>query len=103
MDYTLFISPVSDFTRLVLDVYPAESHKKLRFLHEQIISSSSPDHYKHSVLYYLLKDLQRYSHQTPKDFANASYLPTKYRAFIDGIWQLDRLQCEVNIYDLLEL
>lgn len=82
---------------LVSKSYPAESHENLRLLHEQIIGSSSPDHHKHSALYYLLKDLQKYSHQSPRDFANASYLPGKYRTFIDGIWYLDRLEFEVSI------
>ena len=82
--------------------YPAESHEDLRYLHEQIISSSSPEHHKHSALYYLLKDLQKYRHQSPRDFANASYLPGKYRTFIDGIWYLDRLECDVITYHLRE-
>ncbi|CAF9942678.1 MAG: hypothetical protein ALECFALPRED_009907 [Alectoria fallacina] len=82
--------------------YPAESHENLRLLHEQIINSSSPDHHKHSALYYLLKDLQKYSYQSPRDFANASYLPGKYRTFIDGIWQLDRLEFEKALDYLTE-
>lgn len=82
--------------------YPAESHENLRLLHGQIISSSSPDHHKHSALYYLLKDLQKYSHQSPRDFANLSYLPGKYRTFIDGIWHLDRLEFEKALDYLAE-
>lgn len=87
---------------LVTESYPAESHHNLKLLHEQIISSSSPDHHKHSALYYLLKDLQKYCHTSPRDFANASYLPGKYRTFIDGIWQLDRFEFEVTIHDPLD-
>ena len=86
-----------EFTRLVSNSYPAGSHQSLRNLHKQIISSSSPDHYKHSALYYLLKDLHKYSHQSPGDFASSSYLPGKYRTFIDGLWYLDRLEFEVLI------
>lgn len=89
-------------TRSVSKSYPAESHENLRRLHGQIISSSSPDHHKHSALYYLLKDLQKYSHQSPRDFANLSYLPGKYRTFIDGIWHLDRLEFEVITHDSLD-
>lgn len=89
------------FTRLVSKLYPAESYENLRLLHKQIINSSSPDHHKHSALYYLLKDLQKYSHQSPRDFANASYLPGKYRTFIDGIWYLDRVEFAVITHDLL--
>lgn len=83
-------------------LYPAESHEKLRLLHEQIISSSSPDHHKHCAFYYLLKDLQKYSFQSPRDFAKASYLSGKYRMYIDGIWYLDRLEFEVITHDLLD-
>lgn len=90
------------FFFLVTESYPAESHQSLKLLHEQIISSSSPDHHKHSALYYLLKDLQKYSHKSPKDFASASYLPGKYRTFIDGIWQLDRFEFEVTNHDPLD-
>ena len=96
------IARAYDFSSLVSDLYPAESHRNLRLLHEKIISSSSPDHHKHSALYYLLKDLQKYSHQSPRDFANASYLPGKYKIFVDGIWQLDRFEFEVDIHDLLD-
>ena len=86
-----------DFARLVSKSYPAESHENLKSLHEQIVASASPDHHKFSALYYLLKDLQKNSHQSPRDFANASYLPGKYRTFIDGIWYLDRLEFEVYV------
>lgn len=86
-----------DFAHLVSKWYPAESHENLRLLHEQIVASASPDHHKHSALYYILKDLQKNSHQSPRDFANASYLPGKYRTFIDGIWYLDRLEFEVCV------
>ena len=89
-------------SHIVSKIYPAESHEKLRHLHEQIINSSSPDHHKHSALYYLLKDLHKHSHQSPRDFANASYLPGKYRIFIDGIWQLDRLEFDVIAQYLLD-
>ncbi|KAL9137739.1 MAG: hypothetical protein Q9175_001048 [Cornicularia normoerica] len=85
-----------------LGVQKAESYENLRLLHKQIINSSSPDHHKHSALYYLLKDVQKYSHQSPRDFANASYLPGKYRTFIDGIWYLDRLEFAKALDDLTE-
>jgi hypothetical protein len=81
----------------VSKLYPPESNHEMRNIHSQITSSSSPDHHKHSVLYYLLRDISHSSHRRAEEFAKASYLPVKYRTFIDGIWYLDRKRFEVII------
>lgn len=64
------------------------------------MSSNSPDHYKQSVLYYILKDLvhskKQPAQQPAQSFAKACYLPEKYKMFIDGLWLLDRLKFEVD-------
>lgn len=81
----------------VQKIYPPTTHADLRSLHQSITSSSSPDHHKCSVLYYLVKDLlPKYSSsaQIPQQSANGSQLPPKYKTFIDGIWLLDRLRFE---------
>ncbi|KAK4694092.1 protein ELYS, partial [Lecanoromycetidae sp. Uapishka_2] len=88
--------------RKVSKCYPPESNQDLRSLHKQITDSSSPDHYKHSVLYYIIKDLSPSSSDAPDDFARASYLPDKYKIFIDGIWFLDRLKFEKALDYLTE-
>lgn len=75
--------------------YPPESNQELQELFQQIASSSSPDHYKHSVLYYFLKDISQSKAHSSEDFAKTSYLPEKYKTFVDGIWYLDRLKFEV--------
>lgn len=75
--------------------YPPESNLDLKNLHYEIISSSSPDHHKLSVLYYLMRDISQSGHGNAEDFAKASYLPSKYKIFVDGIWYLDRLKFEV--------
>ena len=73
--------------------YPPRSHNDLKKLHHSIISSVSPDHHKQSLLYYILKDIPNSG--VAEGFAQAAYLPEKYRIFIDGIWLLDRKQFEV--------
>ncbi|KAL8957853.1 MAG: hypothetical protein Q9193_004978 [Seirophora villosa] len=74
------------------DLYPPRSNQDLRDLHQHIIDSSSPDHHKQSVLYYILKDVpdDRDAQQPAVDFAKAVFLPERYRIFMDGIWNLDR-------------
>ncbi|KAL2045694.1 hypothetical protein N7G274_002124 [Stereocaulon virgatum] len=73
--------------------YPPESNRNLKELFQRIAASSSPEHHKHSVVYYLLKDLSQ-AKGDHEHFARASYLPDKYKTFIDGIWYLDRLKFE---------
>ena len=75
-------------------MYPPDSYRRLQDLYQQISSSSSPEHHRKSVLYYLLKDLPQGLCQDPEDFANLCYLPEKYRILVDGLWYLDRLQFE---------
>ncbi len=84
--------------------YPPESNQELQELFQQIACGSSPNHYKHSVLYYLLKDLSQSKAHSSEDFAKTSYLPDKYKTFVDGIWYLDRLKFEVSVcYHVLRL
>ena len=101
--YALSILVVYESDSKVVPVsraYPPESNHDLTSLYEHIISSSSPDHYKHSVIYYLVKDLADLINDGPEDFARASYLPGKYKIFVNGIWHLDRLEIEVK-HDVL--
>ena len=86
----------ADALLTVTRVYPPDSQTELETLHEQIIASSPPEHYKHSVLYYLLKDLSHANEEVADDFARSAYLPDKYKIFVDGIWLLDRLKFEVR-------
>ena len=73
--------------------YPPRSNQDLRNLHYQIISCSAPDHHKQAVLYYILRDVS--PEGEAKDFVRRTYLPDKYKTFIDGIWHMDRLDFEV--------
>lgn len=76
-------------------LYPPKSDSGLREIHHQIISSTSPDHHKHSVLFYLLKDISHKNDRGPQQFAQLVYLPAKYESFIEGIWLMDRMRFEV--------
>ncbi|MCJ1392404.1 hypothetical protein MMC18_005271 [Xylographa bjoerkii] len=74
-------------------LYPPRSNNDLRILFDRITSSTSPDHQKQSLVYYILRDLPP-KKTTAEAFAESSYLPEKYQVFIDGIWYLDRLKLE---------
>lgn len=78
-------------------LYPPRSALDLRNLHALIVSSHSPDHHKQSIFYYLLKELSHSSRHAAEEFAKASYLPEKYKIFIDGIWHMDKLKFEVGL------
>ena len=76
-------------------LYPPKSNQDLRNLHHKIASSAAPDHYKHSLLYYILLDCR--AHGSPADrFAAEAYLPDKYATFIEGLWDLDHLHFQVG-------
>ncbi|KAI9707156.1 MAG: hypothetical protein M1836_000116 [Candelina mexicana] len=73
-----------------IKLYPPTSNDDLRKLHRTIIASSSPDHHKQSLLYYVLKDF-RTSHDAIKSFLKHFHLPEKYRTCMDGLWEMDRM------------
>ncbi|KAL9122447.1 MAG: hypothetical protein Q9187_000992 [Circinaria calcarea] len=74
-------------------LYPPRSNQDLRNLYQRIVTSTSPDHHKQSLVYYILKDLPSQT-QSSVDYAKNCYIPNKYQVFIDGIWYLDRLVLE---------
>ncbi|MCJ1437680.1 hypothetical protein MMC27_007067 [Xylographa pallens] len=82
-------------TRKASKLYPPRSNNDLRILFDRITSSTSPDHQKQSLVYYILRDLPS-DRTSAEAFAEISYLPDKYQTFIDGIWYLDRLKLEAN-------
>ncbi|OJD13639.1 hypothetical protein AJ78_05920 [Emergomyces pasteurianus Ep9510] len=74
-------------------VYPPRTNQALRSLYAQIVSSSSPNHHKQALLYYILRDFRNTSSgDASLQFARRCYLPEKYRLFIEGLWHLDRLE-----------
>ncbi|KKY14773.1 hypothetical protein UCDDS831_g07949 [Diplodia seriata] len=73
-------------------LYPPSKNADLRELHERITTSPIADHYKQSLLFYLLKDSSGEGSSQPEDFAKSVCLPQKYWVVIKGLWHMDRLQ-----------
>ncbi|MCJ1381909.1 hypothetical protein MMC17_005021 [Xylographa soralifera] len=57
-------------------LYPPRSNNDLRILFARITSSTSPDHQKQSLVYYILRDLPQ-EKTSAEAFAESSYLPEK--------------------------
>jgi hypothetical protein len=87
---------------IVTKVYPPRSNADLRSLIEHIVSSELDIHHKQALVYYILKDCRSAPEAAPH-FAQDCHLPEKYRLFIEGIWNLDRLEFRVRFPLLLKL
>ncbi|KAL2868614.1 ELYS family protein [Aspergillus lucknowensis] len=74
----------------VTKLYPPISNSDIRTLIRHIVSSDLEIHQKQSLIYYILKDCRAPS-DAATQFSRRFHLPEKYRLFIDGIWNLDRL------------
>lgn len=76
-------------------MYPPQGDKGLRDLHKHICEAPIALHYKHCLIFYLLRDLSPYYKTTPEwatQFAEEIHLETRFWTFIEGIWELDHLQ-----------
>lgn len=78
----------------VTKLYPPISNSDLRTLIRHIFSSELDIHQKQSLIYYILKDCRAPS-DAATQFARKCHLPEKYRLFIEGLWNLDRLEFKV--------
>ncbi|KAI9368549.1 nuclear pore complex assembly-domain-containing protein [Aspergillus egyptiacus] len=85
----------------VTKLYPPISNSDLRSLVRHIVSSELDIHQKQSLIYYILKDC-RAPNDVAAQFARRCHLPEKYRLFIDGLWNLDRLEFKRAIEYLTE-
>jgi Nuclear pore complex assembly len=88
------INLLTSFFGTVQEAYPPKSNQDLRELYKQILRSSFPSHQKQAVIYSLLQDC-RGSTEAINQFVRRCSLPEKYQLFIDGLWQLDRLEFRV--------
>lgn len=79
---------------LVTKLYPPKSNDDLRSLVGHIVSSELDIHHKQALIYYILKDC-RAAGEAASQFARRCFLPEKYRLFIEGLWNLDRLEFKV--------
>ncbi|KAF2791354.1 hypothetical protein K505DRAFT_280846 [Melanomma pulvis-pyrius CBS 109.77] len=85
------------------NIYPPSSKEQLRELHKRIASAPISLHYKHCILFYMLKDLSQL-HHGPEDlataFASNVHLEKRFWTFIEGLWELDHLQFETAVGNL---
>ncbi|KAF2634577.1 hypothetical protein P280DRAFT_463320 [Massarina eburnea CBS 473.64] len=100
----LFFERLLDLLKIKWNkLYPPRSTTDLRALHKTLTTAPITLHYKHCLLFYLLKDLAPSIHVTPSidaAFANDIHLEKSFRTFIDGIWHLDHLQFETAVTGL---
>ncbi|KAE8362785.1 hypothetical protein BDV27DRAFT_146659 [Aspergillus caelatus] len=87
--------------KAVTKVYPPKSNADLRTLFGHIVSSPLDIHHKQALIYYLLKDC-RAANDYASQFSRRFHLPEKYRFFIEGLWNLDRLEFRRAIEYLTE-
>ncbi|KKK20216.1 hypothetical protein AOCH_005761, partial [Aspergillus ochraceoroseus] len=85
----------------VTKLYPPRSNADLRTLVGHIVSSELDIHHKQSLIYYILKDCRAPS-DAATQFSRRCHLPEKYRLFIEGLWNLDRLEFRRAIEYLTE-
>ncbi|KAF2278391.1 uncharacterized protein EI97DRAFT_492868 [Westerdykella ornata] len=80
--------------------YPPPTPSHLEKLHEAIVSAPIAQHYKHSLLFYLLKDLDgAYEGETELSttFARRVQLAPRFWTFVEGLWALDHLDCRTAV------
>ncbi|KAH7138202.1 nuclear pore complex assembly-domain-containing protein [Dendryphion nanum] len=84
-------------------IYPPNSKDLLHELHKRIVSAPIALHYKHCLLFYLLKDLSPTFHdqnELASTFAGKVHLEKKFWTFIEGLWALDHVQFETAVGNL---
>lgn len=84
-------------------MYPPNTPSTLHELHKRIVNAPIALHYKHSLLFYLLKDLSPSHHSDPElasAFAANVHLEKKFWTFVEGLWELDHLHCETAVGNL---
>lgn len=81
---------------LVTQLYPPRSNADLRTLVGHILSSPMDIEHKQALIYYILKDCRAAS-DAASQFSRRCHLPEKYRLFIEGLWNLDRLEFKVRL------
>lgn len=72
-------------------LYPPKSNQELRKLFDTVVNAPAPDHQKHAIIYYVLKDCKPLTDHG-ETFARKVYLPRKYKLLIGGLHDLDHGQ-----------
>ena len=76
---------------LAVRLFPPKSNPDLRKLFDTVVNASAPDHQKHAIIYYILKDCKPLPDHG-ETFAQNIYLPRRYKLFISGLHKLDQCQ-----------
>ncbi|RDH39300.1 nuclear pore complex assembly-domain-containing protein [Aspergillus welwitschiae] len=87
--------------KAVTQLYPPRSNADLRTLVGHILSSPMDIEHKQALIYYILKDCRAAS-DAASQFSRRCHLPEKYRLFIEGLWNLDRLEFKRAVEYLTE-
>ncbi|PVH87996.1 hypothetical protein DL98DRAFT_648887 [Cadophora sp. DSE1049] len=79
--------------------YPPKSNNALRTLYKTIIDTTSSDHHKISVLYYLLLtfDFPTGKREYSTALEQSTFLPQKYQIYMKGLWHMDRKEFDLAI------
>ena len=78
-------------------MYPPQGDEGLRDLHKRICEAPIALHYKHCLIFYLLRDLSPQYNTSPewsRSFGDDVHLEKRFWTFVEGIWELDHLQFE---------
>ncbi|KAF2258566.1 hypothetical protein CC78DRAFT_504417 [Lojkania enalia] len=86
-------------------IYPPKTRQQLVELHGLIVDAPVALHYKHCLLFYLLKDLSPSFHDYVETdiatvFARDVYLEKRFWTFVEGLWALDHLEVEIAVHNL---
>jgi len=81
--------------------YPPKTNRDIRNLWQTVVKSASPDHQKHAILYYILKDC-RHLNDAEAHFSRKVWLQEKYRLLVSGLWELDHCRFSTALEYLTE-
>ena len=73
--------------------FPPETNQDLRKVFNTTVNASVPDHQKHAIIYYILKDCKPLTDHG-ETFARKVHLPRKYKLLISGLHNLDHGQAK---------
>lgn len=71
--------------------YPPKSNNDLKALWQKIADCTAPEHQKHALLFYILRDCRQLSN-VDTEFAKQVHMPRRYELVMTGLWELDHCQ-----------
>jgi hypothetical protein len=80
-------------------LFPPRDDEDLLSLYNNICAAPLAEHYKQSLIYYILMDRESDGlgdAEAPDGYATASGMPPDYRLMMRGLWYMDRLNFAVR-------